>query len=53
MLDGLLFKIIELDDGRLDSVVYSNFKSAYFATYLSLQYYWRTFWYYKVLPDYK
>ena len=29
ILDGLLFKIIELDDGRVGhSVVYSNFKSA-------------------------
>ena len=46
ILDGLLFKIIELEDGRLDSVVHSNFKGTYFVRYLPLQSYWRTFWYY-------
>ena len=39
LLDDLLFKIIELDDGRLDSVVYFNFKGAYLVRYLSLQLY--------------
>ena len=53
LLDGLLFKSIELEDGRLDSVVYSNFKGANLVRYLSLQSYWRTHWYYKVLPDHK
>ena len=46
ILDGLLFKIIELEDGRLDSVVYSNFKGTYFVRHLPFQSYWRTFWYY-------
>ena len=43
ILDGLLFKIIELEDGRLQT---SNFKSIYFVRYLPFQSYWRTFWYY-------
>ena len=47
LLDGLLFKIIELDD------VYSSFKAAYLVRYLPLQSYCRTLWYYKVLPDHK
>ena len=52
--DDLLFKIIELEDARLDiSVVHSNFKGAYLVRNLSLQSCWRTHWYYKVLPDHK
>ena len=53
LLDGLLFKIIEFGDGRLDSVVHPNLKSAHLTGHLSLQSNWGAFWYYKVLPNYK
>ena len=43
ILDGLLFKILELEDGRLDTVLcIPHFKSSYLIGHISLQYYWRT-----------
>ena len=50
LLDGLLFKIIELDDGRLDTVLCIPTSKVYI---LLDTYHPRTLWYYKVLPDHK
>ena len=52
ILDGLLFKIIELEDGRLDTVLCIPTSKVHIL-YIPLRYYWRTFRHHKVLSDNK